>query len=75
MSLMDIFIGDNFEERLNNAYEKIKERRAKGESESTFHRCGFKKINGAWKLFEPDTGREIILDDSKDSFTYGEKIN
>ena len=75
MSLMDIFIGDNFEERMNNTYEKIKERRERGESESTFHRCGFKKINGAWRLFEPSTGREIILDDSKESFTYGEIIN
>lgn len=75
MSLMDMIIGDNFEERMNNAYEKAKERRERGESESTFHRCGFKKINGAWKLFEPNTGREIIPDYSTGTFTYGEKIN
>lgn len=75
MSLMDIFIGDNFEERMNSIYEKTKERREREESASTFHRCGFKKINGTWKLFEPSTGREIILDDSKESFTYGEIIN
>lgn len=74
MSLMDMFIGDNFEERINNAYERAKERRERTAPEGTFHRCGFTKVNGAWKLFEPSTGKEIIPDYSNGTFVYGDKI-
>ena len=74
MSLIDIFIGDNFEQTIDRTYERAKERRERGESASTFHRCGFTKVNGTWKLFEPSTGKEIIPDYSTGTFTYGDKI-
>jgi hypothetical protein len=72
MSLMDMFIGSNIEERINNAYEKAKERRSN--LDSSFHRVGFTRINGAWKLFEPSTGKEIVPDYSTGTFIYGDKI-
>lgn len=57
MSLTDMFL-DGIEDRINNMYEKTKERR---EREEKWHRLGFRKNNeGKFELFDPEKADKAI---------------
>ena len=57
MSLIDIFL-DGYEDRINNMYEKAKERR---EREEEYHILGFRKNSeGKFELFDPEKADKAV---------------